>query len=123
MPEMDGFAATTEIRRREALSVKREAEDEIRKTCDALGVSGEASSSTPYPVPLTPHHLPIIAMTANAMEEDRKRCLAAGMDDYISKPVTANALRETLARWVPLGSGMKAETAEGVQGLGSRGSG
>jgi signal transduction histidine kinase/DNA-binding response OmpR family regulator len=123
MPEMDGFAATVEIRRREALNVKCETQDEIGKTCEALDVNREVSSSTPYSFSLAPDRLPIIAMTANAMEEDRKRCLAAGMDDYISKPVTANALRETLARWVPLGSGMKAETAEGVQGLGSRGSG
>ncbi|MEK7763294.1 MAG: PAS domain S-box protein [Nitrospirota bacterium] len=129
MPEMDGFAATAEIRRREALgvrgeaqgegmrereasNVKREADDEIRKTCDALDVKGETSSSTPYPSPLTPHRLPIIAMTANAQPEDRARCLASGMDDYISKPVQSNVLAEVLARWVAqaaVGSGGQAE--------------
>jgi signal transduction histidine kinase/CheY-like chemotaxis protein len=67
MPEMDGFEATQEIRRREGSSV---------------------------------HH-PIIAMTANAMQGDRERCLNAGMDDYVSKPIRRADLREALERNLP----------------------
>ena len=45
-------------------------------------------------------HLPIIAMTAAAMAGDRQACLDAGMDDYITKPVTGDAIRTVLDRWV-----------------------
>jgi two-component system, sensor histidine kinase and response regulator len=46
-------------------------------------------------------HVPIIGLTAQAMEGDRDRCLEAGMDDYLSKPATLEKIGEMIARWLP----------------------
>jgi PAS domain S-box-containing protein len=45
--------------------------------------------------------VPIVAMTANAMESDRQLCLSAGMNDFVSKPVSAAVMRDTLRKWLP----------------------
>jgi CheY-like chemotaxis protein len=72
MPEMDGFEATRLIRQQEQ----------------------HASANSDRP-------LPIIAITANAMNGDREACLTAGMDDYIAKPIHAEELHTLLERWMP----------------------
>ena len=56
--------------------------------------------------------LPIIAMTANAMQDDREICLGAGMDDYVCKPIDGQALLAVLNRWIP-----QAESATPVASL------
>jgi two-component system, sensor histidine kinase and response regulator len=53
----------------------------------------------------TGRHTPIIALTALAMDGDKERCLAAGMDDYISKPYNLQTLKETLGRWLTATAG------------------
>jgi len=79
MPRMDGYRTTGFVR-----GTQRWPED--------LGPAPEVPPST--------RRVPIVAMTAHALEGDRERCLSAGMDDYITKPIDSARLFQVLARWV-----------------------
>ena len=59
--------------------------------------------------------LPIVALTANVMDDDRKRCLDAGMNDFVSKPIDIRALRGVLQRWVRPKPPLPAVASEGLQ--------
>lgn len=91
MPVMDGYDATRAIRKAE--SEKLEGRSQMLE----LGTSDASHSSL-----FTPHcsHIPIIAMTANIMPEDREKCLQAGMDDYLPKPVRPEVIAQALEKWL-----------------------
>jgi CheY-like chemotaxis protein/HPt (histidine-containing phosphotransfer) domain-containing protein len=64
----------------------------------------------------TGRHLPVIAMTASALSEDRDRCLQAGMDDYLSKPIARQGLLRMIEKWLPAGTGPEEAAAGGGSG-------
>jgi signal transduction histidine kinase/CheY-like chemotaxis protein len=81
MPEMDGRKATQEIRAFENDFNKKQSEKDSKNL-----------------------HIPIIAMTADAMKEDKDLCLNAGMDDYVSKPIKREIVFRMIQKWINKGN-------------------
>ncbi|PXW93421.1 signal transduction histidine kinase [Sphaerotilus hippei] len=75
--------------------------DAVLMDCQMPGIDGFETTRRLRAAESGTQHLPIIALTANALHGDRERCLAAGMDDYLSKPFTGAGLRATLQHWLP----------------------
>ena len=103
MPVLDGIAATREIR---AMEKEREAQSSRLRENDSEKFSAFALQSS-----TRVQRIPIIAMTANAMKGDRQRCLEAGMDDYLAKPVKPEQLIAKINKWVSAG-GREVETKQ-----------
>ena len=80
-------------------AVEREAWDMVLMDCQMPGVDGFEATRRIRRLTDPSKSVPIIALTANAMAGDRARCLDAGMDDYLPKPLRREALRDVLSRW------------------------
>ncbi len=94
---------------REALeAIERERWDAVLMDCQMPGMDGLETTSTIRAREMGGSHLPIIALTANALAGDRERCLESGMDDYLTKPVSSNDLERALGA---IGGRVRAEDA------------
>ena len=74
--------------------------DAVLMDCQMPEMDGYEATAAIRQLEGSESHLPIIAMTAAAMDGDRERCMAAGMDDFITKPVRLEAVSTVLERWV-----------------------
>jgi len=99
--EKHGHHVTVTSNGREALAaLDREDFDAVLMDVQMPEMDGfEATAAIRARELKTGRHLPIIAMTAHAMQGDRERCLAAGMDDYISKPIKIQQLTDVLEKF------------------------
>lgn len=99
----DGFAAL------KALELVRY--DIVLMDCQMPRLDGYAATIEIRRRERLERHTPIIAMTANAMRGDRERCMAAGMDDYLTKPIEVNDLKRVLEQWSPTCSPLAVKNA------------
>ena len=98
-----GISMTLARDGQEALDlVKRDTFDLIMMDCQMPVMDGYQATTAIRRLPEgRGKQLPIVALTANAMQGDRQKCLDAGMDDFLSKPFSLAQLKATLARWLP----------------------
>jgi two-component system sensor histidine kinase/response regulator len=90
---------------REAITLwARSFPDLVLMDCQMPEVDGYEATAEIRRLERPPRRTPIIALTGNAMAGDMERCKAAGMDDYVPKPVGLQELREALGRWAPAGA-------------------
>jgi PAS domain S-box-containing protein len=103
MLEKRGHVVTLASNGREAIERSgKEAFDAILMDVHMPGINGyEATAKIRQSEQATGRHVPIIAMTANAMKGDREKCLAAGMDDYIAKPLRSAELFQVVEQFAP----------------------